>query len=252
MTAKDILKSWFSTGKKPTGTQFAEWIDSFWHKGEAIKITDVENLQTTLANKVQSTDQRVANAVRYMNGVLTAPDGSTIIVGSDFYFGPWRAGEFNAGWVAISTDGNKFWQALQDHESAAEPVAEDANWKLVFEDTAGSTITIDAELSGVSENPVQNKVIKAKFDSLQINGYETSYYFQGTTEVMDRFVEAVEFTAIDTGTLLSSSVEIAVDGGTYQPLAVGFLVAAGKRFKLRITYATGVTEGVLIIRVKKQ
>lgn len=33
---RTTLKSWFETGDYPTQQQFADWIDSFWHKQEAI------------------------------------------------------------------------------------------------------------------------------------------------------------------------------------------------------------------------
>lgn len=52
MTGRNQLKSWFSTGKKPLAAQFAEWMDSFWHKGEdSIGINDVQGLQGALSQK---------------------------------------------------------------------------------------------------------------------------------------------------------------------------------------------------------
>lgn len=52
MVLRNILRQWFATGKKPTADQFSEFFDSFWHKSEdKIRVQDVENLQTTLANK---------------------------------------------------------------------------------------------------------------------------------------------------------------------------------------------------------
>lgn len=51
-SSRNILKGWFSTGKKPLATQFAEWMDSFWHKDEdAIPIASIAGLQNALNNK---------------------------------------------------------------------------------------------------------------------------------------------------------------------------------------------------------
>ncbi|MEN2400602.1 hypothetical protein GKZ90_0012495 [Flavobacterium sp. MC2016-06] len=35
-TDKNILKNWFTTGKKPLQAQFWAWMDSYWHKEEPI------------------------------------------------------------------------------------------------------------------------------------------------------------------------------------------------------------------------
>jgi len=49
---RNQLKQWYITGAYPTQQQFWDWLDSFWHKTEdAIQITDVQNLLTTLQNK---------------------------------------------------------------------------------------------------------------------------------------------------------------------------------------------------------
>ena len=52
MTLRATLKQWFSRGRKPTAAQFAEWIDSFWHKSEdTIEISDIHLLPQTLNEK---------------------------------------------------------------------------------------------------------------------------------------------------------------------------------------------------------
>lgn len=45
MADKQTLKSWFKTAMKPTWAQFAEWMDSYWHKDEAIPATNISGLQ---------------------------------------------------------------------------------------------------------------------------------------------------------------------------------------------------------------
>lgn len=82
MTVQDrnALKSWFQRGLKPLAVQFADWIDSFWHKNESIPISSVGNLTNTLNNKantevVDNLDQRVS--VLELSGVITS--GSTYL-----------------------------------------------------------------------------------------------------------------------------------------------------------------------------
>lgn len=46
------LKAWFKRGKYPTEAQFADWIDSFFHKEEdKVPISSVEGLAEQLNNK---------------------------------------------------------------------------------------------------------------------------------------------------------------------------------------------------------
>lgn len=53
-TDKNTLKSWFLTGLKPLQTQFHAWLDSYWHKDEAIPQSAVSNLTNTLAAKTEN------------------------------------------------------------------------------------------------------------------------------------------------------------------------------------------------------
>ncbi len=57
---KQTLKRWFSRGKKPTGDQFAQLIDSFRPAGEPISMDEVTNLNAALADKANksSLDQK--------------------------------------------------------------------------------------------------------------------------------------------------------------------------------------------------
>ena len=50
------LKSWFKRGKYPTEEQFADWLDSFFHKeDDKIPISSVEQLADRLNRKYDST-----------------------------------------------------------------------------------------------------------------------------------------------------------------------------------------------------
>lgn len=48
---RNTLKSWFRRGLKPLEVQFAAWIDSFWHKDDAIPMTSISNLQDVINSK---------------------------------------------------------------------------------------------------------------------------------------------------------------------------------------------------------
>ena len=54
MADKNTLKQWFVTGAKPVQAQYWAWLDSYWHKSEAISINNIENLSEILGNKVDA------------------------------------------------------------------------------------------------------------------------------------------------------------------------------------------------------
>lgn len=51
---RTTLKSWFQRGKKPTASQFAALIDSFWHKDDKIPQSSVNSLSAALAAKAST------------------------------------------------------------------------------------------------------------------------------------------------------------------------------------------------------
>ena len=48
---KPTLKSWFQRGKKPTASQFAALIDSFWHKDDTMSLHSIKGLNEALRTK---------------------------------------------------------------------------------------------------------------------------------------------------------------------------------------------------------
>lgn len=54
MTTKQQLKMWFSKGKYPLASQFAEWLESYWHKSEKIPMSTIDGLTDELNDKVSS------------------------------------------------------------------------------------------------------------------------------------------------------------------------------------------------------
>jgi len=60
-TDKSTLKNWFVRAAKPLASQFAAWLDSYWHKDEKIPISSIEDLDETLNDK--TTTAFVANSI---------------------------------------------------------------------------------------------------------------------------------------------------------------------------------------------
>ncbi|SHE79113.1 hypothetical protein [Chryseobacterium takakiae] len=56
ITTREKLKTYFETGKYPTESQFAEWIDSYWHKED---ITSQETLGTVVSRDNQIPEQGI-------------------------------------------------------------------------------------------------------------------------------------------------------------------------------------------------
>ena len=68
------LKTWFRKGAYPLASQFADWMDSYWHKEEKIPIDSVEQLADRLNGKYDATQanelqKQVEDAVRKTNAV---------------------------------------------------------------------------------------------------------------------------------------------------------------------------------------
>lgn len=53
-TPKNTLKQWFVTGAKPLQAQYWAWLDSYWHKSEAISINAIDGLGETLEDKADA------------------------------------------------------------------------------------------------------------------------------------------------------------------------------------------------------
>lgn len=77
-TDRITLKSWFVRDLKPLGTQFAAWIDSFWHKDDELPITSIQNLQATLNAKadMDSVNSAIADAIAELELNIEVQDAS--------------------------------------------------------------------------------------------------------------------------------------------------------------------------------
>jgi len=68
-TPISTLKNWFKRGLKPLETQFAAWLDSYFHKDEAIPMASVTDLVDTL-NDLAAANEGLR---QYIADVTTAP-----------------------------------------------------------------------------------------------------------------------------------------------------------------------------------
>jgi hypothetical protein len=50
---RNTLKGWFLRGMKPLASQFADWIDSFWHKNDSIPATSIDGLDGMINSKAE-------------------------------------------------------------------------------------------------------------------------------------------------------------------------------------------------------
>jgi hypothetical protein len=54
ITGRNTLKGWFLRGMKPLASQFADWIDSFWHKEEPIPMQSIQGLNQAMDSKLDA------------------------------------------------------------------------------------------------------------------------------------------------------------------------------------------------------
>lgn len=71
---RNTIKSWFRKGLKPLESQFAAWIDSFWHKNDSIPIGSVDQLPGILSDKADV--DYVQNAIQDAVANVTVRDAS--------------------------------------------------------------------------------------------------------------------------------------------------------------------------------
>ncbi|MBQ9440416.1 MAG: hypothetical protein IJU35_07520 [Paludibacteraceae bacterium] len=56
VVSRDQIKSWFRKGLKPLEAHFTSWIDSFWHKNDAIPMSSINGLNEALNQRTISID----------------------------------------------------------------------------------------------------------------------------------------------------------------------------------------------------
>lgn len=76
-TDRNTLTGWFVKGAKPLASQFAAWINSFWHKDDLIPVSSIEGLQEEFDKKAEtSTVQTITQDVASVDNRVTNVEGS--------------------------------------------------------------------------------------------------------------------------------------------------------------------------------
>lgn len=145
--SRNQLKQWYVTGAFPTQQQFWDWLDSFWHKTEdAIQITNVQNLQTTLQNKADvSALNALQSAIILPAGTLYYDFPAGYILKIIWFFGP-TAANIGVGYSAVDND-------------IFEPGAMAASGNLCFEGLVPFATTTRIYFNGIAAD-TNIKIIK--------------------------------------------------------------------------------------------
>jgi hypothetical protein len=76
MSARNTIKQWFVTGAKPLQSQFWDWLDSFWHKDDALPISSISGLSQILESLPTSEEVSAYSGITQVvvgAGILTLP-----------------------------------------------------------------------------------------------------------------------------------------------------------------------------------
>lgn len=71
-TDKNTLLGWFVKGAKPLASQFAAWMNSYWHKDENIPVGNIGGLQAELDKKA---DADLLNNIDDTKSLIVAKSG---------------------------------------------------------------------------------------------------------------------------------------------------------------------------------
>lgn len=74
VVSRDQIKSWFRKGLKPLEVHFASWIDSFWHKNDAIPMSSIDGLNEALNQRTITIDEALSDESEnpVQNKIITA------------------------------------------------------------------------------------------------------------------------------------------------------------------------------------
>lgn len=85
-TALATIKTWFETGDYPTQEQFANWLDSFFHKDDTIPFESIEDLQGYFDAKANAADaprvgqETLSNGSNDVTFAHALPDTNYILI----------------------------------------------------------------------------------------------------------------------------------------------------------------------------
>lgn len=70
IVSRDLIKSWFKRGLKPTESQFANTYDSYWHKLELIGMSAIDGLTVALGGKANVNHGHAASEITGLEEIL--------------------------------------------------------------------------------------------------------------------------------------------------------------------------------------
>ncbi|SDC52168.1 tail fiber protein [Williamwhitmania taraxaci] len=74
VTDKNQIKAWFKRGLKPLASQFEAWLDSYWHREDAIPTSSVDGLNEILIRKMDN--DAAAAMITEAIGNISLPEGT--------------------------------------------------------------------------------------------------------------------------------------------------------------------------------
>lgn len=90
ITDKNTLKNWFKRGAKPLASQFAAWMDSFWHKSEMIDIGKIGGLTAALNMKLdtEAFNNFKTDIIQQLEAISLSSDRAYVCGGDDEFIWP--------------------------------------------------------------------------------------------------------------------------------------------------------------------
>lgn len=83
-TDKNTLLGWFVKGAKPLASQFAAWMNSYWHKGESIPVVSIDGLQAELDKKA---DRELVDSIDDTKSLVVVKSGiNSDVIGQPLSF----------------------------------------------------------------------------------------------------------------------------------------------------------------------
>mgnify|MGYP006988832844 CR=1 FL=1 len=191
-TARNILKTYFETGKYPTEAQFAELIDALRHADDPIPMTDIQGLADALNGKAGTEYATALDALllRIGNGELGMTDGEREM---------------------LLTSAQKAWINSQ----MADALAEEAKSKFsVSTATSGtSSYSVDALASAT-----MTVTVTTKFDGVAVDCDSTpSGWTRTGTGIYARSVTSTDGSS---ASVSAATFTYTPQSGTYQDLTV--------------------------------
>lgn len=139
ITTLTTLKNWFKNGLKPDQAQFWAWMDSYWHKHEAIPSGSIDGLQQLLDAKADKTSASASS----QSGVYDP--------GIDYVFSASQA-QYVSYINAASADAffqiERYFRLRENAPAGQSPEAHPEHW--VHQGTVLGDISMD-DVSGLTE-----------------------------------------------------------------------------------------------------